>query len=80
MSSKYAPWAKHCPAPGGHMFYIGLYRGKHSKIFLHETIKPRALIFGIKHDLVDPYQVCSNYAPGDKIARSWGSHVLHRFI
>ena len=44
MSSNYPPGAKNCPAPGGHMFYIGLYRGKHGKIFLSETIMPRDLI------------------------------------
>ena len=52
--------------PGGHMFYIGLYRGKHEKIFLSETIRLRALIFGMQHHLVDLYKVCSNYAPGTK--------------
>ena len=29
------------------MFYIGLYREQHEKIFFSETTKPRALIFGI---------------------------------
>ena len=34
--------------PGGHMLYIGLNREKHEKkIFLFETIRPRALIFSI---------------------------------
>ena len=28
-----------------------------------ETAKPRALIFGMKHCLVDLYQVCSNGGP-----------------
>ena len=46
---------------------IGLYREKHGKIFLSETIMPRALIFGMRHDLVDFYQVCWNYAPWAKI-------------
>ena len=32
--------------PGGHMFYIGLIKRKHEKIFLSETTGPRALIFG----------------------------------
>ena len=32
--------------PRGHIFYIGLYREKHRKIFLSETIRLRALIFG----------------------------------
>ena len=38
------------------MLYIGLYREKHEKIFLSETTKPRAMIFGIKHYLVVFYQ------------------------
>ena len=33
--------------PWGHMFYIGLYKEKHEKMFLSETIKLRALIFGM---------------------------------
>ena len=33
---------------GGHMvFHIGLYRENHEKIFLSETIRPRALIFSM---------------------------------
>ena len=48
------------------MFYISLYKEKHGKIFLSETIMPRAWIFGMKYDLVDLYQACSNYAPGAK--------------
>ena len=40
---------------------------KHEKIFLSKTIRPRALIFVVWHDLVDLYQVCSNYAPWAKI-------------
>ena len=35
------------PRPRGQMFYIGLYREVQGKIFLSETIRPRALIFGI---------------------------------
>ena len=45
---------------------MGFYREKHEKIFLSETTRPRALIFGMKHYLVDLYQVCSNYTPGAK--------------
>ena len=33
--------------PGGHMFYIGLYREQHEKIFLSKTTRPRALSFGM---------------------------------
>ena len=39
------------------MFDFGLYREKHEKIFSSETIRPRALIFCMKHHLVDLYQV-----------------------
>ena len=35
----------------GHMVYIGLYREKHEIIFLSETTRTRALIFGMKHYL-----------------------------
>ena len=49
------------------MFYKSLYWEKHGKNFMSEIIRPRALIFGMCHDLVDFYQVCSNYAPGTKI-------------
>ena len=34
-------------APGGHMFYIGLYGENHEKIFLLEATRLRALIFGM---------------------------------
>ena len=70
---------KHCLLT--FFIYIGLYIGKNiEKIFLSETIRPRALIFGMKHHLVDLYQVCSKYAPGDKNGLPRGSHVLHRLI
>ena len=32
-------------SPGGHKFYIGLYREQFEKIFLSETTRTRALIF-----------------------------------
>ena len=73
------PWAQNCKwitAQGSHVTQAYMHIGKNmKKIFLSETIRPRALIFGMKHDLVDLYQVCSNYAPLPK-----GSHVLHRLI
>ena len=58
------------------MLYIDQYREKHEKIFLSETTRPRALIFGMKHHLVDLYQVCSNYSPGPKMAYP-GGHMLY---
>ena len=33
---------------------------------------PRALIFGMYHNIVDLYQVCSNYAPDAKIGPTPG--------
>ena len=48
------------------MFYLGLYRENLKKIFLPETTRPRALIFGMYHHLVDLHLVCSNYIPGAK--------------
>ena len=63
--------------PQCHMFYIGLYREKHEKIFLSKTTWPGALIFGMKHHLMNLYQVCLNYIPGAKIGSPRGSHVLH---
>ena len=70
--SNYPPGTKNCPAPVSHMFDIGLYRGKHGKIFWSETIRARALVVGMKHVLVDLFQVCSNYAPGAKIGLAPG--------
>ena len=54
------------------MFYFGLYRENHKKIFLFETTRPRALIFGMEHHLVNLYQVFSNYRPGAKNGPSPG--------
>ena len=61
------------------MFYIGLYRENHEKIFLSETTIPRSLVFVMAHYLVNLYQVCSNYTLGLKMAHP-GSNVLHRLI
>jgi len=43
------------------------------KIFLSETTRPRAFIFGVKHHQEVLYQSCSNYAPGVKIDPAPGS-------
>ena len=43
-----------------------IFKMKTLKILLFETRRPGALIFGMKHHLVDLYQVCSNYGPGAK--------------
>ena len=55
------------------MFYIGLKRESMKK---SSCLKPQ----GMKHHLVDLYQVCSNYAPRAKNFSALGSHVLHRLI
>ena len=79
--SNYVPRTKIGPRPGGHMFYIGLYR-ENMKKTLAETTMHRVLIFGMYHHLVDLYQVRSKYAPGAKneMAPPRGSHVLHGLI
>ena len=77
--SNYIPEAKIGPSQG-YMFYIGLYMENHKKIFLSETTRSRALIFGMKHHLVNLYKVCSNYIPGAKIGPPQGSHVLHKLV
>ena len=54
--------------PGGHMFYIALYREKHEKIFLYEASPSEPLSIPSLFKL---------YPCGQK----WpdrGSHVLHR--
>ena len=62
------------------MLYIGLAKGKHVKIFVSETTRTKALIFRIKHHLVDHHQVSSNYVPRTENRPAPGSHVLHRLI
>ena len=72
------PLGPQMTGPGGHMLYIVLYREKHEKIFLSENTRPRALIFGMMHNLVVLYQICSNYTPGAKNGPTPWSHALHR--
>ena len=59
------------------MLYIGLNREKHEKIFLSETTRSRALIFGMKHHQMNLYQVCSNYTPWAKNGPTPGGHMLY---
>ena len=56
--------------PGGHRLYIGLNRENHEKIFLSETTRPRTMIFGMLHHLVD-------YAPGAKKWPRPGGHIFY---
>ena len=49
--------------------------------FFAETIRHRALIFGMKHHLVDLYPVCSNFAPGAKIGPTPGvTPAFNRYL
>ena len=43
---------------------------------MSETTRHRALIFDMKHHLVNLYQVCSNYTPGAKNSPA-GGHLLY---
>ena len=52
------------------MLFIDLYREKHETIFLSETTRPRALIFGMKHYLVVFYTNCDKMAARAKWASS----------
>ena len=61
----------------GHIFYIGLYREHKKKIFSSETTKPSALIFVMKHYLVDLFQVCYNFDLGAQ-NQPHGGHMFHR--
>ena len=61
------------------MLNIHLFREKH-KIFLSETVRPRALIFDMKHQKVDLNQFVLIRPLGPKIATPQGSHDLHRLI
>ena len=60
--SNYACGAKNGSNPGSHCLHRLMKNMKHEKL-LSETTRPRALIFGMLHHLVDLYQVCSNYSP-----------------
>ena len=63
----WCPWGPNWPRPwGGHKFETYEQRRKTLKFFFSETRKCRALIFGMKHLLVDLYQDCSYDAPGVK--------------
>ena len=54
-----------------------LIKGKHEYIFSSKTTRPRALIYGMKHHLVDLYQICSNYAPRAKHGPVLGGHMFY---
>ena len=56
---KLCSWGQKLPQPQGSNVLHRLIYGKHEKIW-SEATRPRALIFGMKHHLVDLYQVCSN--------------------
>ena len=63
--------------PRDHMISIGLFYRENKK---SSGLKPQGLIFGMYHDQVDFYQVCSKYGPGLKSSLAVGPHVFHRLI
>ena len=67
-------------SPSGTRVLHRLIDGKHEQIFLSETTRHRALIFGMYYHLMYIYQVCSNYVPGAQNGSTRGSHVLDRLI
>ena len=67
--SNYTPGDKNGP-PGGHMFYIGLYKGKHDIFFLSETTRTKALIFGTTTKFVQIMPL------GAKMGQPEGSHCF----
>ena len=77
-----APGVKTGPPPGvGDRWGVGVgchkfetyeQRRKTLKFFFSETRKCRALIFGMKHLLVDLYQDFSYDAPGVQTGLAWG--------
>ena len=68
-------WLKEGPTPGSHVLHR-LIQGKKEQIFLSEATRPKALIFGMKHHLMDFNLVCLNYAHGTKNWPCPGSHRL----
>ena len=56
------------------------FQDENLKIFSSETTRPRALLFGMYHHLVDLYQNCSNYSPGAKNGPAPGVTGLQRLI
>ena len=63
--------------PRGHMFYTGLYKEKPEKIFSSKTTRPRALIFGMKHHLVNFPKFDRIISLGPKMARPRG-HMFYK--
>ena len=56
------------------------FRNENFKIFMFETTRPTALIFGMVHHLADLHHVCSYYAPGSKNDLPCGPDVSHWLI
>ena len=54
------------PPWGSHVFTYAYIGNMYKNIFLSKTTRYRALIFSMCYNLVDIYQVCSNYATGTK--------------
>ena len=62
------------PPPGGHKFYMGLYREKY-QISLYLAIRPRPRLtkFCMQLYVVSLYQECPNYSPGVKFGPTPGA-------
>ena len=72
---------KMAPPWGSHVLHIGLNREQHEKIFLSETTRPRALIFGMKRIIWWTSTKFVQIRPlGPKMAMPQGSHALLRLI
>ena len=59
-----------------HVLHRLISREKHEKIFLSKTTRPKALIFGLKHQLLNLYQAYSNYILGAEMAHL-GCHLFY---
>ena len=73
---KLCPWGKKWARHRGHMFCIDVYRENMKTIFLSEPTRPRALIFGMKHHQVDPYQVVQIMHLGPKNLLVWNHEAF----
>lgn len=65
------PGTKNAPCTGAHLFYIDLHRKKR---YNSSCLKPEDLIFGMKLNFVDFYQVSTG---AKKNGAQMGAHLLH---
>ena len=74
--SNYSPWAKNGPTRG-HMFYIGLYREQHEKIFLSETTRHKSLEIWYKASSGEPLPSLFKLDPWGQKWPHPGCHMLY---